>query len=191
MVTTQGESDDSSSQSKEENEEVANLCLMAQEDEVTSEFLDDSYNELHGAFANLILEFEKLSSKYRKLEVRNQLLLKKNTDLFNCKNKLSEDNDRLSKEVDKLKPIVDKFTMSSQKLNLILDNQKVVFDKARLGYNPNKNQKYLRNMTFNRIIFTSKTAYYKLDKVNMTYTESALSKRCGYQKKKFFDLLLS
>ena len=74
-------------------------------------------------------------------------------------------------KVDKFKPIVDKFTLSSQKLNLILDNQKTVFDKAELGYNPNKNQKYLRNMVSKWIIFIPKTAYYKLDKVNKIYVE--------------------
>ena len=57
-----------------------------------------------------------------------------------------EKNDRMTKEVDKHKPTIDKFTLSSQKLNLMLDNQKAVFDKAGLGYNPNKNQKYLKNI---------------------------------------------
>ena len=130
--------------------------------EVTSELLDDSYNELHNAFDDLTFEFENLSFKYRKLEAKNQLLLKENNDLLNYKNKLSKENDRLTKEVDKLKPIIDKFTLRSQKLNLMLDNQKTIFDKAGLGCNPNKNQKYLKNMV-------SKTAYYKLDKVNKKY----------------------
>ena len=71
MVVLWRESDDSSSQSKEESEEVVNLCLMVQEDEVTFKLLDDSYDELHVVFADLILEFEKLSSKYRKLDVKN------------------------------------------------------------------------------------------------------------------------
>ena len=71
MVALWGGSDIFSSDSEEENEEVANLCFMAQEDEVTSELLDDSYNELHNAFADLISGFKKLSSKYRKLEVKN------------------------------------------------------------------------------------------------------------------------
>ena len=54
MVALWRESDDSSSQSKEENEEVANLCLMAQEDKVISEFIHNSYDELHIALADLI-----------------------------------------------------------------------------------------------------------------------------------------
>ena len=55
MIATWGKSDDSSSQSEEEYEEIANLCLMAQDEEVTSEFLDNSYDELHVDFAELIL----------------------------------------------------------------------------------------------------------------------------------------
>ena len=129
MITVWRESDESSFQSEEENGEVANLYLMAQEDKVTSKFMDESYEELHVALADLISEFEKLSSKYRHLEVKNQSLLKENITLLNCKDKLSKENDRLVKEVEKLRPIVDKFTLSSQKLNLILDNQKVVYEK--------------------------------------------------------------
>ena len=53
----------------------------------------------------------------------------------------------------------------------MLDNQKAIFDKAGLRYNPNKNQKYLRNMVSKQISFTPKTAYYKLDKVNKIYVE--------------------
>ena len=84
---------------------------------------------------------------------------------------MSRENDKFTMEVDKLKPIIDKFTLSSQKLNLMLDNQKVVFDKARLGYNPNKNQKYLKNMVSKWIIFVPKIVYYKLDKVSKKYGE--------------------
>ena len=44
---------------------------MAQKDEVTSELLDDSYNELHNAFTDLISKLKKLSLKYRKLKAKN------------------------------------------------------------------------------------------------------------------------
>ena len=53
----------------------------------------------------------------------------------------------------------------------MLDNQKAVFNKTGLGYNPNQNQKYLKNMVSKRIIFVPKTAYYKLDKVSKKYTK--------------------
>ena len=171
MIVTWRESNESSSQSEEENEEVANLCLMAQEDKVTSKFMDESYDELQVALADLISKFKKLSSKYRNLEVKNQSLLKENINLLNYKDNLSKENDRLVKEVEKLKPIVDKFTLSSQKLNLVLDSQKAVYDKAGLGYNPSRNQKYLRNMFSKWFIFNPKIAYYKLNKVSKKYDE--------------------
>ena len=53
----------------------------------------------------------------------------------------------------------------------MLDNQKAVFDKPGLGYNPNKNQKYLKDIVSKRIIFVPKTAYYKMDKVSRKYIE--------------------
>ena len=52
-----------------------------------------------------------------------------------------------------------------------MDNQKAIFDKVELGYNPNKNQKYLKNMVSKRIIFVSKIICYKLDKVKRKNTE--------------------
>ena len=47
-------------------------------------------------------------------------------------------NLNLKNKIAKLKPIVEKFTLSSTKLQMILDNQKTVYDKANLGYNPLK-----------------------------------------------------
>ena len=112
-----------------------------------------------------------MNSKYRKLEVKNQSLLKENNDLLNRKSELSKKNDRLTKEGDKLKSIVDKFTLSSQKLNLILDSQKAIYDRVGLGYNPNKNQKYFRNMFSKRLILNPKTIYNKLDRVSKKYSK--------------------
>ena len=47
-----------------------------------------------------------------------------------------EENKTLKKEVDKLKPLVDKFTCSSDKLQMILNNQRRVYDRAGLRYKP-------------------------------------------------------
>ena len=44
----------------------------------------------------------------------------------------------MKNQVGRLKPIVDKFTLSSTKLNMILENQRAIFNKAGLGYNPLK-----------------------------------------------------
>ena len=60
-----------------------------------------------------------------------------------------QENQSLKNDINKLKPIVDKFTLSSNKLNMILDNQKAVYDKAGLGYNLLKKQKFLKNIYVN------------------------------------------
>ena len=57
-------------------------------------------------------------------QMKNQFCLKKNLNLKN--------------EIVKLKLIVEKFTLSSNKLHMILDNQKIIYDKVGLGYNPLK-----------------------------------------------------
>ena len=44
----------------------------------------------------------------------------------------------MKNEITKLKPMIEKFTQSLNKLQMILDNQKAIFDKAGLGYNPLK-----------------------------------------------------
>ena len=45
--------------------------------------------------------------------------------------------------------MVEKFTLSSTKLQMILDSQKAVYDKISLGYNPLKKQKFLKNIYAN------------------------------------------
>ena len=44
-----------------------------------------------------------------------------------------------------MKPFVEKFTYSSEKLNLLLNNQRAVFDKAGLGFRTHKKQKLFKN----------------------------------------------
>ena len=45
-----------------------------------------------------------------------------------------------------LKPLVDKFICSSEKLRMILNNQKAIYDKTEICYNSNKKQKFLKNL---------------------------------------------
>ena len=47
-----------------------------------------------------------------------------------------EENTKLREEIKTLKPILEKFTIDSQKLQLILNNQKVIFDKVGIDFNP-------------------------------------------------------
>ena len=67
MVVTWSDSDDS--MSDEKNQEVVNLCLMIQEEEVTSELLlDFIFEELQNAFCELLDEFKKISKKNKDLK---------------------------------------------------------------------------------------------------------------------------
>ena len=52
----------------------------------------------------------------------------------------------LRDELDKVKPFIEKFTFSSQKLNMILNNQQIVFDKAGLGFRSHYKQKCANNL---------------------------------------------
>ena len=62
---------------------------------------------------------------------------------------LIQENQNFKDEINRLKSIVDKFTLSSNKLNMIFDNQKAIYDKAGLGYKPLKKQKFLKDIYVN------------------------------------------
>ncbi|WP_211205653.1 hypothetical protein, partial [Bifidobacterium breve] len=49
---------------------------------------------------------------------------------------LDEENTKLREENVKLKTCLEKFTSGSQKLDLILNSQRTVYNKAGLGYRP-------------------------------------------------------
>ena len=49
-----------------------------------------------------------------------------------------EENAKLGKEIENLKFMLKKFTYKSPKLQSILNNQKVILNKARIGYNPSR-----------------------------------------------------
>ena len=137
-MATWSASDDSSSEEENSTEQV-NLCLMAHKNEVIFETPSDfTFEELHEAFYDLVDELKKLGMKNKELKLKNQSLLKQAENFSIEKSTLLQENQSLKNEITKLKPIVEKFTLSSNKLNMILDNQKAVYDKAGLGYNPLK-----------------------------------------------------
>jgi len=95
-MATWSESEDSSSE-EEESKEVANICFMAhQDEEVTPEINEYSFNELQEAFDELMHEF-------KKLKVQCKILKKENNDLLNKKENVSKINEILSKEAANLK----------------------------------------------------------------------------------------
>ena len=138
MMATWSGSDESSSEEEDSNEQ-ANLCLMAHENEVNTEIPNDfTFEELHEVFYNLIDDLKKLGVKNKELKSKNQSLLKENKIISNEKLILTQENLNLKNKIAKLKPMIEKFTLSSTKLQMILDNQKAIFDKVGLGYNPLK-----------------------------------------------------
>ena len=59
---------------------------------------------------------------------------------------LKKKNQNLETELNKIKPFVDKFIFSFQKLDLILKNQKAVFDRAGLRFRSYAKQKLENNL---------------------------------------------
>ncbi len=164
---------ETSSEEEEHQTETENLCFVAHEDEVCTRTQSDfsfknqvhteaqsdfTFDELHDAFSDLYLEYKKLSLKNKKLNQKN-LSLAESYNITQKNNKLlSEDNERLTKEVNKFKPIVEKFTISSEKLNLMINNQRAKFEKAGLGY-----QSWYTQKSLNDICVKSSTIYHKMD----------------------------
>ena len=59
---------------------------------------------------------------------------------------LTNELNATKEELDKTKPLFDKFTLSSQRLDEMIKNQKAVFDKAGLGYKCYDKQKTIKNL---------------------------------------------
>ena len=81
MLEIQSDSDDSSSD--EENQDIMNLCLMAQDEEVTSEpSVDFIFEKLQDDFQELLNDFRKISTKYKDLKNKNTLLTKEKDEVL-------------------------------------------------------------------------------------------------------------
>ena len=52
----------------------------------------------------------------------------------------------MKRDLEKYKSIVDKFTFSSERLNMLLKNQRAVFNRAGLGYKPHNKQRTVENL---------------------------------------------
>lgn len=172
MLAAWDEADVSSSEENSE-QEIANLCLMAHgEEEVnSSDDFDEqfAYDELLDAFEELHSKFKKLSSKYKSLKKTNFSLLAENECLKNEKdalkgkieevcfpkeiandlafeNNLRLENDVLKNEVEDLKTSLSKFVQGKENLDMLLGKQRCVFDKAGIGFNPTKKQKFYQTL---------------------------------------------
>ena len=156
MMATWSDSEESSSNEEEEQPKTANICLMELDDEVCSN-TDFTYDELNTAFYELLGEYRKAGIKIRTLKFDNRILLEEKNKALEEKNllqselknisetqntlhyegkikELEEENTNLKNEIEKLRPLVDKLTLSSNKLELILKNQRESNSKAGIGY---------------------------------------------------------
>ena len=149
MISTWSQSEDSSYDENEE--EVANMCFMAFEDqdEINSNFDDDEF----------MIEYEELLKDINKLEGKNNSLKKKvfelkkeldeikeNFSKFEAsKTSLEKVNEELLKNNEWLVSSLSKFSFGQKAFDIILARQKCVFDKNGLGYKSSNNEKYFEN----------------------------------------------
>ena len=124
---------DSSSDEESDDEEVANICLVAQE-EIEEEEVSDSeptYDELQSEYNALHSEFIKIVKELVAFKKKNKVLEGKLKDYADC-----EYCSTLDKKNIDLTKALEKFTKGSEMLNVILKAQRFVNDKSGIGYDP-------------------------------------------------------
>lgn len=151
---------DVESASSEDEEEVANICLMAIEDEPEEVFVSSnesfSQNELQNAFDELVLEFQNICQKNKTLKkvafiLKNDITSLKSENIV-LKEKLETtlsnnyalniEKRELKKNLEKLELTLTKFTKGRDMLDKILASQQGVYDKAGLGYKTTNKKSY-------------------------------------------------
>ncbi|GAV56542.1 LOW QUALITY PROTEIN: zf-CCHC domain-containing protein/UBN2 domain-containing protein, partial [Cephalotus follicularis] len=147
MMATWSDSDNSSSD-EECDGEVANITIMAIENEDENEVQLStylSYDELKDIYDELVEYSENLSFKHSSLKKLNNALTRKIKELKTNVLELEKDKEKansLEKENESLKLEIDAFN-NSDKLDKLLGIQICVFDKAGLGYDEMNNIKHL------------------------------------------------
>ncbi|GAV73883.1 LOW QUALITY PROTEIN: zf-CCHC domain-containing protein/UBN2 domain-containing protein, partial [Cephalotus follicularis] len=141
MIATWEDSDDSSSE-EEANEEVAQLALMAIEEEEDCD--EVTYDELVLLVEKYTCIISELKKKVKCLNIENKELKSTSISLLDKEDKnkieiLEEENKNLKIEIDALKKTFSKFSNSSEKLEKLFGIQRCVFDKAGLGYDEMNN----------------------------------------------------
>ena len=160
MVATWSDSDDSSSESEQEDkEEVANMCFMAKShEEVSDEDSFYTYDELNEMLDQALEDSQKLTSKYFALKSKydsalNEIeKLRKIIETQRLESAPSEnekvliaENASLKGKVDELTKDLASFVKGRENLDILLGKQKCSFDKAGLGFNQGKTEKYYKN----------------------------------------------
>ena len=140
MAATLSNSDESSSEKDEEIEEMANLCLMAKEEEDSSNEYEEVYDlytfdELQEAFDDLSSKFEKLGSKHIAWKRNFFKLEAKVKELDKEKEMFIEEKFTLKKTADDFSLITTKLTNGKENLEKLLGSQIQSLSKHGLGYN--------------------------------------------------------
>ena len=123
------------------------MCFMAIDelDEVNSNLSDE---DIHDTFEELYEDFEKLSFKNISLKKKVQQLeeVKEKFSIVEIsKTYLEKENEILRKKNEWLTSSLSIFSCGQKSFEMILANQKCVFDKQELGFISSKNQKYFKN----------------------------------------------
>ncbi|GAV67549.1 DUF4219 domain-containing protein/UBN2 domain-containing protein, partial [Cephalotus follicularis] len=149
MLPTWLDSDESSSK-VEENQEVAQLALMAINDSDEDEDEDENeVSELLELLETFSLENTSLKRTIKALN-RGNISLKHEIECISNKSLddktiyLEKENESLKVEIYALKKTFSKFSNSSEKLDNLLGLQRCVFNKAGLGYDEMNNVKHFQ-----------------------------------------------
>ena len=86
--------------------------------------------------SELISDLKKLGYKNKELKRENHILTEEKKRFQNEKNDLIKESIKLKEKINKLKPIINKFTLNSEKLYMLLNDQRVSFNKIGLRFNP-------------------------------------------------------
>ncbi|RYR10126.1 hypothetical protein Ahy_B05g078596 [Arachis hypogaea] len=134
-------------ESDSDDDEVANLCLMASEEKVsddnsTSFNLQDEYDALLEVYTKLTQDYSLLKKKNMDLLKQNEMLKNENINIGKDKCSTSSDPYKSCKmhenEITNLKNTLAKFNESSKNLDKMLKNQKHVHNKEGLGFEKGK-----------------------------------------------------
>ena len=116
---------------------MSNIFLMKEKN-----FLAKEKEEMMKSEKSLVEENFELKKEYDNLK----LSLKENENLRKEKQELMGENEKLRKEIEILKLVAKKFNFSFQKLQLMGNSKKAVFNKAKTDFNSSRKQQYAKNM---------------------------------------------
>ena len=136
------ESDIDTSDDESSDQEVANLCLVAKEDEVNEvPCKSSSFDELQNVYNELYEESLKIISKNCILKKQIASFVIEIDESKRHVNKLIIENDACNEKILDLTICLEKFTQGQKSLNLLLGSQRCMYDRVGIGYILLKKQK--------------------------------------------------